>query len=415
MGLPSQGGRVSGSRASGRRRKKRGGGPVLPVLVLGVVGVGGWLLVSQAGKLLGSSASEPGTDVAEATAAGGSSTTNPNSVPSIETATDSASNPGGGFVAVEDDTPEQAAPTSALQDPVRQADAAVGEPIDQVLGAPGGSVGGFTPVRENDAIRSAQAGFQRVISEAERFVRENKPLEARSVLNRPLVRGRLTEQQAATARSFLTALNEDLFFSPRVLPGDPLTLSYQIAPGDSLARIESRQGLACDWRLIQRVNRISDPRRIRVGQRLKLVRGPFHAVVDKTDFRMDVFAGPPGVRDEWTYIRSFPVGLGEFDGTPIGTFVVRADSKLINPYWVNPRTGDRFEADDPENPIGERWIGLEGVGSAASFLGYGIHGTIDPDSIGRSRSMGCVRMRDGDVEVVYEMLIEGISEVEIRE
>jgi lipoprotein-anchoring transpeptidase ErfK/SrfK len=114
------------------------------------------------------------------------------------------------------------------------------------------------------------------------------------------------------------------------------------------------------------------------------------------------------------YIRSFAVGVGENDSTPVGRFVVRPASKLINPVWRNPRTSEFFAADDPENPIGERWVGLEGTGEIAHVEGYGIHGTIEPESIGQDASMGCVRLGDDDVAVVYECLEESVSEVHIR-
>ena len=45
--------------------------------------------------------------------------------------------------------------------------------------------------------------------------------------------------------------------------------------------------------------------------------------------------------------------------------------------------------------------------------GYGIHGTIDPDSIGQMKSMGCVRLRHDDVALVYELLTDQASRVTI--
>lgn len=251
------------------------------------------------------------------------------------------------------------------------------------------------------------------IQEAERLVRANRPVEARQVLNASLMRTGRNGSGAAALRQRLGAIAEDVTFSPRVYDADPLAMTYEVQPGDTLARIANRMGLAIDWRLIQRVNRITDPRRIRVGQRLKLVRGPFHVVVDKGHYRLDLYAGPPDVESEWVFIRSFTVGLGEGDSTPIGEFVVRQDSKLINPHWVNPRTGERFHADDPLNPIGEHWIGIEGVGPYAVHTGYGLHGTIEPESMGQQMSMGCVRLLPDDIELVYELLAEGISRVVI--
>jgi lipoprotein-anchoring transpeptidase ErfK/SrfK len=67
------------------------------------------------------------------------------------------------------------------------------------------------------------------------------------------------------------------------------------------------------------------------------------------------------------------------------------------------------------NPIGERWIGLEGIEERTKDLsGLGIHGTIEPETIGTQASMGCIRMGSNEVSQVYEMLAEGISTVEIN-
>jgi len=190
---------------------------------------------------------------------------------------------------------------------------------------------------------------------------------------------------------------------------------YTVQSGDRLSTI-ARDHTAVDWEFVQRINRIEDPRFIRVGQTLKLVTGPFHAVIDKGDFRLDVYAGPapkmdgadsiaPATAGELpVYITSMPVGLGEYGSTPVGSWIVN-DTKVINPSWKNPRTGEFFDRDDPENPVGERWIGLDGTDDQTSILtGYGIHGTVEPDSIGEERSMGCVRLNPYEVEMLYELM-----------
>lgn len=59
------------------------------------------------------------------------------------------------------------------------------------------------------------------------------------------------------------------------------------------------------------------------------------------------------------------------------------------------------------NPLGTRWLGL-------SAKGYGIHGTNAPSSIGRNASHGCIRMRNQDVEELFEMVAVG-DEVELFE
>ena len=254
-------------------------------------------------------------------------------------------------------------------------------------------------------------GVQLQVDTARRLVNENDRVGARALLSRTLMNANLSASEAQLLRDELTVINNRLVFSPTTDPRDPMTEEYKVKSGDSLSRIAGRRELATHWKLIARVNKISDPSKIRLGQSLKLVRGPFHAIVDKSDHRIDIFHGSPADPSSWLYIRSFDVGLGESDGTPVGEFVVSAN-KLENPGWVNPRDArERYEPNDPKNPIGEFWIGLTGQGEASAYTSYGIHGTIDPDSIGGDESMGCVRLANGDIDIVFELLAEHISRV----
>lgn len=266
------------------------------------------------------------------------------------------------------------------------------------------------------------------IDRAKRAMGENKLVEARGLLNGVLANPRVKESEREGVRTWLGEINQTLVFSPTVAANDPLSETYKVASGDVLEKIARTRGLAIDWRLLARVNKMSNPNALRVGQNLKLVRGPFHAVVHKSAFRVDIYAGTPlppgsagtaradGSEDGWTFIKSFPVGLGEKGGTPLGTFVVKKNSKLINPHWVNPRTGEKFDANDPKNPIGEHWLGLTGVDDKTkSVVGYGLHGTIQPESIGKEMSMGCVRMRTEDIALVWELLVDEVSTVRIVE
>lgn len=254
-------------------------------------------------------------------------------------------------------------------------------------------------------------GVQLQLDTARRLIAENDRVGARALLSRTLINADLSETERQTLRDELTTINQRLVFSPTADPRDPMTEEYKVASGDSLSKIAARRELASHWKLIARVNQISNPSKIRLGQTLKLVRGPFHAIVDKSDHRVDIYHGSPNDPSTWLYIRSFDVGLGTSDGTPVGEFVVSAN-KLENPGWVNPRNArEQYEPNDPANPIGEFWIGLTGVGQYSDLSSYGIHGTIDPTSIGGDESMGCVRLAEGDIDIVYELLAEHISRV----
>lgn len=60
----------------------------------------------------------------------------------------------------------------------------------------------------------------------------------------------------------------------------------------------------------------------------------------------------------------------------------------------------------PNNPVGVLWCGL-------SKPGIGMHGTSDPETIGRSRSSGCIRLANWDIVRIPGLLRPGCS-VEIR-
>ena len=63
--------------------------------------------------------------------------------------------------------------------------------------------------------------------------------------------------------------------------------------------------------------------------------------------------------------------------------------------------------------IGTRFLKLSPVGTPdRPLLGYGIHGTSNEESVTRSRSNGCIRMRNADVEMLYN-IVPGMTRVEI--
>lgn len=237
------------------------------------------------------------------------------------------------------------------------------------------------------------------------------PIRARAELTRLLDSNALSATERTQAYAGINKLSEILFFSPTIVPGDISSQSYVVKKGDSLGRIASREKLGVDWRFIQRINRMASEKALRADMRLKLAHGPFDGEVVKADYRFNVYAGSGTER---VMVASFPCGVGTNDSTPVGTFKVRTNSKLIDPEWRNPRTGEYFKSNDPKNPIGERWVGLQGTTpDTAKFTGYGIHGTVEPQSIGKQMSMGCVRLGDAEVQVVYELIGES-STIVIR-
>jgi len=335
--------------------------------------------------------------------------------------------PTGGVLGTAVDKVKEAAATPVSPSPVAGSADPKPTPIDvtkdpsapTVVPAPkptgtGAPAAGPTPSETAPLPSTGSTNQVRSLIEAgDRAASSGKPLEARVVYSRALLNPDVSKSDAASLRDKAGKLNKELVFSPKVTAGDPLSEVYTVASGDALERIAKKRDLGTHAALIQRINGIANPKSLQIGQKIKLVRGPFHAVVSKSEYRLDLFWGSPDEPQEWLYIRSFPVGTGVDNGTPVGTFLVKKNSKLKDPDWTNPKTGEKFDNSDPMNPIGEYWLGWEGQGSAAVYTGFGLHGTIDPSSIGSQKSLGCVRMADEDIATVWEMLTEQISVVKV--
>jgi lipoprotein-anchoring transpeptidase ErfK/SrfK len=55
----------------------------------------------------------------------------------------------------------------------------------------------------------------------------------------------------------------------------------------------------------------------------------------------------------------------------------------------------------PNNPVGVAWIGLDRTG-------YGIHGTPDPEKVGRTESHGCFRLANWDARTLLKLAWSGL-------
>lgn len=88
------------------------------------------------------------------------------------------------------------------------------------------------------------------------------------------------------------------------------------------------------------------------------------------------------LKEAQNVIRTYPVAVGKpSTPTPIGNW--RIIQKTLN----------------PGGPFGARWMRLN-----IPWGGYGIHGTDDPQSIGKAVSHGCVRLLNEDVIELYDIV-----------
>ncbi len=263
----------------------------------------------------------------------------------------------------------------------------------------------------------APAAFQRGME-----LRNAEPVKARGLLASALNSGALSPGQRTQAREVLTQLANLTIFSPRVFPDDPYTMNYRIQPGDVLAGrrgVVRRMNLRVPSQLLMDINGFAAPNQMRAGQSMKLIQGPFHAVVDKSNFTMDLY-----LHD--VFVRRIPVCVGADETpTPTGWFRLVLGGKLEKaPYTPPLSTGlpqIKILPGQAGYPLGRRglWIGLEGIREKGTMHtvadGYGIHGTNEPTSIGKAASHGCIRLGDDDIAQLYTILYEHWSTVHIQE
>lgn len=269
-----------------------------------------------------------------------------------------------------------------------------------------------TPPRTTGTSRTytPSATVEKAFNQAHALVKAGQLVQARTMFSDLLLDkgSQLTPGDQQNIRDAVAELNEKLIFSDKAYGEDPLVDVYTVKSGDVLTTIASK--FHVNTELVQRINGITNPNKINLGQKIKVVKGPFHLRVDKSDFRLDLLLARPDGRLE--YVTSYTVGIGADDSTPVGTFLVT--DRVKNPAYTHPRTKERFAGGDPKNPVGKYWLRLEGMDENTKKLeSYGIHGTIEPQTVGTQASLGCVRMLDKDIEELYGVVAMKRTKVEI--
>lgn len=194
-----------------------------------------------------------------------------------------------------------------------------------------------------------------------------------------------------TVEKELGRVNIDLLFSPQVTEG---TTEYIVQEGDSLFVIAKEYGTTVE--LVKRCNNLKSDF-IKPKDKLKIITEKFSIIVDKSKNILTLKLGERA-------IKTYPVGTGVGGSTPAGDYVI--NNKIVNPPWHKPGEGV-VPYGDPRNVLGTRWLGL-------NTAGYGIHGTWEPETIGKQLSAGCIRLLNEDVEELFQIVPAG-TEVTIVE
>jgi lipoprotein-anchoring transpeptidase ErfK/SrfK len=131
-----------------------------------------------------------------------------------------------------------------------------------------------------------------------------------------------------------------------------------------------------------------------------------HIVVDQSAGVLRVFDAQDRL------IAQFPATIGSsHDPLPIGKWKIQGAS--YNPkFHFNPKlfwdakpgeTKERLPA-GPNSPVGVVWLDLDKPH-------YGIHGTPNPEKIGRTESHGCIRLTNWDVARLSLMVKPGMPAI----
>ncbi|MDX1680283.1 MAG: L,D-transpeptidase [Akkermansiaceae bacterium] len=125
--------------------------------------------------------------------------------------------------------------------------------------------------------------------------------------------------------------------------------------------------------------------------------------------------GAPKPHKNQGLVASFPITPGQVQFIAFGRWELR--NMVEMPWWRYDQTfldtGERGPEEEwlnippgPNSPVGIIWNGT-------SKSGIGLHGTDDPESIGRARSAGCIRLCNWDAARLPQLIRPGAS-VEIR-
>jgi hypothetical protein len=398
MGLASQSARSGGRRAymSSRRRRRRGMWMWL-ILILAAVMIGWWWMSGS------DAPDEPTLTVVSEP---------PTVAPEIGFETSADRTPPTASSRSRD-TPRQARPPAAK--PRNEGDATTSQDDPGTTNPSPAAADPARPSAPSSTTRPAPTRSPAAVTALEKAasLASTSPIQARETLSQAWLAG-LTDIHRANAIQLSRRLADSTLLESPGRGETPYARPHRVLSGEVLSKIIRQEKVEVNAEFLARINGLRNPDSVRQGKDLWLPNGRFHAVVDLSSRDLAVFQEMDDRRD---LLIVMSVGIGVDGLTPTGLF--RVDSKSSNPQWTDPGTGRFWKADDPQNPIGEHWIGLKALDEAdrgnPAYRSLGLHGTTQPETVGTACTNGSLRLSAEDVRLLYEILGSGTSTVEIRE
>ena len=168
---------------------------------------------------------------------------------------------------------------------------------------------------------------------------------------------------------------------------DLLLPPHVVGPGENLPAIASQLGVA--WQLLAKINGVTDPMQLVPGEHLKLIRGPFDAVVSISRRRLSLQLGG-------AYAGSFPVVVGR-------QFLPRVGSSL--PVAEIHRDAAAGQS------LGQPLPAVAGNGRRVILLGDGvvIEGADEPALVADDAAAASLVVSNRDLDELLDILGPGSS------
>jgi LysM repeat protein len=255
-------------------------------------------------------------------------------------------------------------------------DAAPRRPSSSGVPAGSGPGAGEDVRRESYEVRQR---FRDMMAEARRRLDQGALAEVHLQLSRVYGETGLSAEESRELLDLLDQLAATVIYSRQHVLDTP----YTVGAGETLLQIAQRRNVP--WQLLAKINGVRDPERLEPGRQLKVLRGPFDAVVDLERFELVLMLGG-------YYAGRFPIGVGRDAPRLDGKFVVKEKTARNSPSDSNPTASPAARSD----PAGKYWIGLTDQ--------IGIHGTSDLRSLRRADGRGVIFLGERDVEDVFDIL-----------
>lgn len=221
-----------------------------------------------------------------------------------------------------------------------------------------------------------------LLTAATQLQKDDQLLEARDKAYEILAQSS-NKAARAGAEALLGDVNIKLLLSPRMMPEKT---DYTIQPGDSINALARKYGTTVE--VVQKGNRVTSSV-IRPGDRLRIFTGKFSIRVSKKENTLVLM-----MNDK--FFKRYAVGTGEYGKTPVGDFTIR--DRVPQPTWW--KDGKAIPFGDTNNVLGTHWLALD-------VPGYGIHGTWQPETIGKQASAGCIRLVNAEIEELFTLVPVG--------